>query len=341
MKVCEIGLILILMLLGIYTAVTDIRYGIIQNKILAAGICAGGILDCIYYGIFATEFLTTFLINVVVVMALAVALYAFYFWAAGDSKLLISVVLLFPARLYDAGGSLKVQALMMIVIIFLIAYLYVVFDSVYQAVRNSRFFGGGRISGEEIKNFFVQYAICFLYLNAMSRICEKALGQIYYENMLAFTFINIFLAFFIQRKPLFKRWYMMLLMLGVNVGLYQKPQGIRNYLSVYFVLLLALLLRHLISGYNYAEILTDQVKPGMILAVGTVLELRKSRVKGLPLMTNEDMSTRISSEEADAIRRWKDSKYGKDTIVIVRKIPFAIFITGGTVLFLMIRLFIR
>lgn len=339
MKACEIGLIVILVLLGIYTAMTDIRYGVIQNKVLAAGICAGGILDFIYYRIFAAEFLITFFTNVVVVTVLAVALYAFHFWAAGDSKLLMCVALLFPARFYDAGGSLRVPALIMVVMIFLLAYLYVVLDSIYQAVHNSRFFGGGKISKEEVWKFFTQYIICFLYLNAMSRICERVLGQIYYENMLAFTFVNIFLAFFIQSKPVFKRWYMLLLLFGINVVLYQKPQGIRNYLSIYLVLLLALFLRYLIGGYNYAEIPTDQAKPGMILAIGTILEFQKSRVKGLPITINEDMSTRISVEEAEAVRRWKDSKYGKDTIVIVRKIPFAVFITGGTMLFLLIRMY--
>ena len=77
----------------------------------------------------------------------------------------------------------------------------------------------------------------------------------------------------------------------------------------------------------------------MILSVATVLEFQKSRVKGLPVATNEDMSTRLSEEEADAIRRWEQSKYGKEKIVIVRKIPFAIFITSGSVIFLLIRLF--
>lgn len=95
MIVCEICLILVLIFLGVYTSATDIRYGIIQNKVLVATLSIGMILDCIYYGIFAREFAVTFLINLLVISALAVALYAFHFWAAGDSKLLFGICLLF------------------------------------------------------------------------------------------------------------------------------------------------------------------------------------------------------------------------------------------------------
>lgn len=79
MIVCEICLILVLIFLGVYTSATDIRYGIIQNKVLVATLSIGMILDCIYYGIFAREFAVTFLINLLVISALTVALYAFHF----------------------------------------------------------------------------------------------------------------------------------------------------------------------------------------------------------------------------------------------------------------------
>ena len=138
---------------------------------------------------------------------------------------------------------------------------------------------------------------------------------------------------------LFRKWYVLLTAVMVNIVLYQKGGTIKDNIRIYAILLVVLLLRYLVSGYNYAEIETNQVKAGMILSVATVLEFQKSRVKGLPVATNEDMSTRLSEEEADAIRRWEQSKYGKEKIVIVRKIPFAIFITSGSVIFLLIRLF--
>ena len=48
----------------------------------------------------------------------------------------------------------------------------------------------------------------------------------------------------------------------------------------------------------------------------------------------EDLEARLTEEEAESVHRWEKSKYGSDTVVIVRKIPFAVFLALGTLLFL-------
>ena len=86
------------------------------------------------------------------------------------------------------------------------------------------------------------------------------------------------------------------------------------------------------------EIQTSEVKKGMVLSYATVVGFMPSRVKGLPQTTSEDMSSRITEEEAEAVRRWEKSKYGKNSIIIVRKIPFAIFIVCGTISYIVMRI---
>ena len=76
----------------------------------------------------------------------------------------------------------------------------------------------------------------------------------------------------------------------------------------------------------------------MILSVVSVASMSTSRVQGLPKNTTEDMRSRLTAEEVDSILRWKDSRYGMSEITIVRKIPFAIFMTCGALIFLIIRL---
>lgn len=85
--------------------------------------------------------------------------------------------------------------------------------------------------------------------------------------------------------------------------------------------------------YVYQEIPTDQVKAGMILSRSTIVLLLPSKVKGLSKESFEDLRSRLSEEEAAAGRRWKTSKYGRDTVLIVRKIPFAACIAAGPFLF--------
>lgn len=337
MILCEILLIGMIVALGSYVTITDLRRGIIQNKALAAVMLFGLVINGFYYAIYAATFFKEFCVNFIVLTVFAIALYAFHFWAAGDSKLLICLVFLFPARYYEAGGNLSVPGIAIVVLIFLISYAYVLADSVIQAVRGMHFFNTMEVSREKAEKFLIQYAIGFLYLRGLSQIFSKIFGDFYDRNQIIFTFTNIFIAIFIQSYGIFKKWYSLVIILICNLYFYEGNLLHKSALGGYGILLLVMLLRYFISGYNYQKISTETVEPGMILSYGTVAQFWGSRVKGLPNHTKEDMSTRISEDEAEAIKRWGKSKYGKAEIVVVRKLPFAVFIVLGVVAFFIIR----
>ena len=80
-----------------------------------------------------------------------------------------------------------------------------------------------------------------------------------------------------------------------------------------FVTLAIILFQSLAERYNYQEINTVDVKAGMILSYGTILQFINSRVKGLPQYTTEDIASRISEEEA---MEWIDYN-------TIRAIPYA------------------
>ena len=99
--------------------------------------------------------------------------------------------------------------------------------------------------------------------------------------------------------------------------------------------------RMVAEKYNYQEIPTAEVRAGQILSAATVMLFRTSRVRGLPSGMTEDLRSRITSEEAESIHRWEKSAGGKPYVVIVRKIPFAIFIGIGTLAFLIIEVIMQ
>lgn len=340
MRLCEAILISIIGTLGIYVSVTDIQRGMIQNKALISAGMIGFIINLIYYINFAREFMIVYLSNFFVMSFLSIALYGFSFWAAGDSKLLMLITFLFPARFYDIGNHMIAPGVYILVIIFLLAYLYVIADTVIQFFRKEKFYRNIKITSNLIRNFIKQYFISFLYLRGFSRLLQVSAKNIYYENQIIFTFLNIFIAMLIHKKKIFKRWYCIGFLVILNVGLtvfYYNFSFHSMMFKSYGILLLAFLIRYLVSGYNYREIPTENVRKGMVLSYGTVAKFFVSRVKGLPKKTSEDMKYRISEEEARAIKRWESSKHGESSIVIVRKIPFAIFIIIGTFIFFMIR----
>ena len=99
--------------------------------------------------------------------------------------------------------------------------------------------------------------------------------------------------------------------------------------------------RMVAEKYNYQEIPTAEVRAGQILSAATVMLFQTSRVRGLPGGMTEDLRSRITSEEAESIHRWEKSVGGKPHVVIVRKIPFAIFIGVGTLAFLIIEVIMQ
>ena len=123
MIICETLLISIIGILGFYVTVTDIKHGIIQNKrLLQAGII-GFFINIVYYSRFAYGFLQVYISNLIIMSILAVALYMIHFWAAGDSKLLIVLIFLFPARFDDFGKQVIAPGIYGFILIFLLTIL--------------------------------------------------------------------------------------------------------------------------------------------------------------------------------------------------------------------------
>ena len=110
-------------------------------------------------------------------------------------------------------------------------------------------------------------------------------------------------------------------------------------LKMLILVLIIMAFRDIAEKYNYEEIKIEDLKPRMILSYGSVLSFYGSRVKGLPQSTTESTDSRLTSDEVESIKRWSKSKKGKDTIVIVKHLPFAPFILCGELIFFIVKLY--
>lgn len=81
--------------------------------------------------------------------------------------------------------------------------------------------------------------------------------------------------------------------------------------------------------YSYLEISAEELKPGMIPAAASVALMLPSGMADLPSRLSEDLSCRLTEKQIAAIRKWFSKQKDIKEITIVRKIPFAIFITLG------------
>lgn len=338
MYFCEALLLATMVMTGCHVAYTDIKRGIISNKSLIVSSIVGTVVNSVYLFRYFPNDIDRYVINLLIILVLALLLYGFHFWAAGDSKLLVCMNLLFPVRIYGDVDLFIAPGMYPMMLSFLCAYGYVVLESCYRFIRQEKYFSVPALRIGRINAFLKDYAVGFIYLSLVSGLLRHCLRDIYYNNQLLFGFLNLFLAIKIHDSSVLRRWYFVSVAIVANMLIESNYGHASIYVKDCIILLLALLLKRIVSGYNYKEIPTDMVEKGMVLAYPTVVRFSSSKIKGLPQMASEDMRSRISQEEADSIRRWKNSKYGAESIVIVRKIPFAIFIFIGELLYYFVRI---
>ncbi|MBD5155605.1 MAG: hypothetical protein HDT15_11235 [Oscillibacter sp.] len=339
MYIVEALLLTVLLLTCLYVSMTDIRNGVIENKILAGSAFLCFVLNIAYYIFFAKEYFGAFLIDFLLLVLLSIGMYALNLWAAGDSKLLFLVVFAIPGRFYNQGSG-SAPAVYIVIFTFAIAFVYIVGESILLSIRRHEKPKLPSIKG--IGAFLKNYISIAVYIVAVNYLVYLLFPIFAASNASLIAVTDLLLSVVIHKYPVFFKLPVLCTAAALSAGIvvlhglrygYSLPD-----LKVYGYIAIIVFLRSISEKYNYQIIPTASVKPGMILSLSAVLAMAPSRVAGLPRTTTEDMRSRLSPEEAAAVIRWENSKYGQHEISIVRKIPFAIFITLGALTFIIFRL---
>ena len=220
---------------------------------------------------------------------------------------------------------------------FLLGYLYLV--GLYLRALLKR---QVRVSPTEFKKslstFLVSYLRTLIYLTAIHLLYSLIGAKLPPLGTLTWFAIDFGIAWSLSAIRVLQKPVICLWVLGMDVALsvllrtFPLGTSVLPYLFVLAVVLVKLLL----TGQNYQTIPTAQVQKGMILSTATTVLFLQSRVKGLPKVSTEDLRSRLTQQEAESVRRWEHSATGKPQVMIVRKIPFAIFIFLGFVSYFVI-----
>jgi Flp pilus assembly protein protease CpaA len=345
MIVLEAALVLVLLFTMCIASATDIASGRILNSHLAmSALCASAI--SIPYYVLCPELLPVFLVNLMLVTLMALVLYSSRIWAAGDSKLLLVITLCVPARLYTFFDVGLCPGFITVAGAFISSLIYVLIESLVSDIKKRQ------LELPHIaKPDFVGMGSSCIFMAGLTTMCNYIIS-VMPSNILNDHSLSIAISFMlivmlqhikdqIQTKTI--------LLIGilswitrVFIGmLFGRPLPIYIEVETILITLLYMVVTAYASRYNYETIPVTDVRAGQILSIATVIDFDRSRVAGLPRDTTEDMGSRITEKEAKAIQRWSTSKYGKQTVTIVRKMPFAIFISLGMVLTLALEVFMK
>ena len=78
----------------------------------------------------------------------------------------------------------------------------------------------------------------------------------------------------------------------------------------------------------------EKLRDGMVLDTPSSALFQESSIEGLPSISTEDLRSKLSIKEISAIRQWSKTENGKSELVIVKKLPFGLFLAVGTILFI-------
>lgn len=321
--------IIILVLIGCCIATfSDFKYGKISNKVvLVYGIAP---IICNWLRIAFEGEWVSYIINSMCVIIIAVILYIFHVWAGGDCKMLVFIALATPDSYYWNYFGIEYNFCFIYAFIFSFGFIFICIDNIKLFVQKRC-----DVNNQEILKTFKKriknYIRAIIYISAIGHIYYLCVYPYADIPAVLFTFVCIICVLAIGKIKIFCNKLIVGLVALFDIALFiiTGDMIISSMWYTYLITLTLMALRSISEVFNYEDIDSKNVKQGMILSQETSILLQRSKVKNLPGISDETLKSRLTNEEADAVRRYGKSKNGLEYVRIVRKIPFAVFITSG------------
>ena len=320
---------------GSMGAVCDIRRHIVPNRMIVLCGITALLLQGLNLILFPAEFLLVWAINLLIAAALSVVFYIGGIWAAGDVKLFLLLYVSIPYQWIETD-TLS-MSMVPFLFIFLLAGAWLAADSLWQTLHHAeRFDLQERFTWKRLLDVFKIY----IQMSAFHMLCSWVFPSFCERNALFLAVLTLLYSYVCSSNRVLSSWpsialHSILLFVGILMG---KWHFSLSNSWIYLAVAAVLLFRRWAAGYNYRRIPTDAVHFGMILSAAAVLSFSASRIQGLPDNASESMAARLTMKQAEAVRKWGCSSKGSTDIVIVRKIPFAVFISSGMIVWIVIRL---
>ena len=303
----------------------DFRRGIIPNRTILVGFLCGILLHILFLCLETTESTFIWLMDMLIADAFSFLLFYSKLWAAGDAKLFMLLFFLTPSSLFDEGGI--TNSITPYIFIFVPALAWVFAETVIRLIRKEP----GKKRPVQIRKRIISCIVVMTEVTAIYCIASVLFKDFLSRNGMFFSALILIYAYFCGSNIYMGKWPVILVhaVIILTAWIMGKWTFTIPRWQDYVLIAVLLAVQSFTSLYNYQLIETEKVKAGMIPAAETIILFRNSRIQSLPKDFSEELTAKITPEEAEAICRWGKSKNGKSHIWIVRKVPFAFMIALG------------
>lgn len=239
--------------------------------------------------------------------------YYFKIWGAGDSKLLTLYFLILPNFIVKKETYFYIVKYLNFLFIFSFSIYFII--GIYGILKNKSIL----FNKIEFKENIYFLLLLTLSLNIFNNFFN-------FSNFYFSLLLNLIFMFFIKKfYDIFFRKYKILTIIFLILGNIQLKF---SSIALKIILTFGIFISRKIIRISECKIIPiSELSLGMILSENTLKKFSFSRVRGLPNLKNNDLNYKIQNiEEIEAINRWKNSKYGENTIEIEKTIPFSIYI---------------
>lgn len=322
-------MIFLLVILSLMTVKSDIKEGMIYNRILLPFAIIALLFDGIYYNFFVRDIFVEFVINIAFVIFICLFLFYTHSFAGGDCKLFVVMSLLYPGRFYCVYAGNIYTLFFVIAFAIFFGYVYLLISSVMRLIKRKN-----QITIDYVKNYLMAFVKSFvsatIYISAISLFDYFLYCRGVYINEWIIRIVCIGMALLVGKNRLLKKWYVLgaVTIFDVVFAATLKMIPISLHPENYILVIVLLICQILIKTNLYEEIDICKLKKGMILSTFSSMIMQNSRVRGLPGISTEDLRNRLTEEEVESVGRWAEGN-NIETITIVKKIPFAVFLVMG------------
>ena len=315
-------LILIVLIIGTYT---DLKYGIIPNKLLVPFIIIGFIYKLVFS--LSINFLT------VIFLAVFISLFLFYMkiWAGGDCKFYLTIILLMPNYFIESSFYGISSIIWIPLLAFLIGYIYVIGDSFYQKIKQHK---ENNNLKRKVKNDFIRYLKYYIVIIFISYCLSILMSHLNLNvNMWLYTLLILGMIYFIAKTGILENNFVILaiVFLDIFIGIIQIDSFFnKRQFLVWLAVILSSFIKHFNNDYNYEEITVDQLKPGIILSTSSSYIFFNDTLSKYKKISDETLRSRLTEEDIEKINALINKRDYIHKITVMKKIPFALFISLST-----------
>lgn len=316
----------------IYCFISDFNHLIVENKVLIIGSLIGLILNLSFGLVSYLPQVKNYLIGIGLTTITSLFFYFVDIYSAGDSKYLICLSFLTPLFVNEKYNVFY-SAFYPVIFSFSVGYVYLIIESIFFLFKNEqKTTTNFKSITKKIPYLIYSFLSNLLFVFFINKLMLKIFGNIYDNYYYFFVFICVVLLNYFNKIKI-EIVKICIVLLSTTCLIIFKEIIELNLIS-FVVVLVYYSLNNFISNYNYKQIDINKLEEGMILSSNSVIILSAYNFENLPSDVSESTKAKLTKDNIKAID--KISKIIKITkLNIVRKLPFASFISVAYLLFVL------